>query len=459
MKTGSKQTARGLLSIQHVFLTIDRRWNQLPGAVRFILMSVFWIAVSAVIAFRFIAAHQAFSYQDEYTYLDYIDKAAHGVLLRRNMFIDPYTANELACRGMERFGPVVSGCGGTINYDDLPIDGFSTGTIHSPVYFYIAALLTKPMTAFAGATMFTAARMTGAVFLGLGIAVLWVLMRQLGASRSVALSGSLLLLVSPQTWWSNFYITPDAVNVLAGATILLAALQMVRSRWSPIWFVLASIFFALVKFQGVFAAGAALVFIAAYALFGRPTPKQRRSWMLWGLGGTILALVAQFGWQWMRMRLSLPDPPDSNYVLDEPAAFQLEHALNQVGAFILNLYVGPSGHLEGQREYHGYILLAAVLLAASLVASALFNVVVSRERRIFMLSMLASLLLVGPAFYAYVAWSSDTSFPLLPRYGGALVPVLYVGLGSVFVKPWQRRVLLAFSAVVVLLALHYNVAY
>ncbi|MCI7456793.1 hypothetical protein [Actinomyces urogenitalis] len=422
-------------------------------------MSLLWVVVSAVVAFRFIAAHQAFSYQDEYTYLDYIDKAAHGVLLRRNMLIDPYTANELACRGMERFGPIVSGCGGTVNYDDLPIDGFSTGTIHSPVYFYVAALLTKPMTAFAGATMFTAARMTGAVFLGLGIAVLWVLMKELGASRSVALAGSLLLLVSPQTWWSNFYITPDAVNILAGATILLAALQMVRGRWSPVWFVLASIFFALVKFQGVFAAGAALVFITAYAIFGNSRRGLRRSWLAWGIGGTILALAAQFGWQWLRMRLSLPDPPNSTYVLDEPAPFRLEHALNQVGAFILNLYLGPSGHLEGQREYHGYVLLAAVLLAASLVAAALLNVAISRERRVFMQSMLASLLLVGPAFYAYVALSSDTAFPLLPRYGGALVPALYVGLGPVVDKPWQKRVLLCLAVVVVLLALHYNVAY
>ena len=301
MVTENRQAGRPPSLIHRGLLTIDRTWTQLPGAVRFALMSLLWVVVSAVVAFRFIAAHQAFSYQDEYTYLDYIDKAAHGVLLRRNMLIDPYTANELACRGMERFGPIVSGCGGTVNYDDLPIDGFSTGTIHSPVYFYVAALLTKPMTAFAGATMFTAARMTGAVFLGLGIAVLWVLMKELGASRSVALAGSLLLLVSPQTWWSNFYITPDAVNILAGATILLAALQMVRGRWSPVWFVLASIFFALVKFQGVFAAGAALVFITAYAIFGNSRRGLRRSWLAWGIGGTILALAVQLGWQWLRL--------------------------------------------------------------------------------------------------------------------------------------------------------------
>lgn len=419
------------------------RYERLPGWLKFLLIALFWVALSAIFAFHYINAHQAFSSQDEYTYLDYVDKASRGILLRRYMLIDQYTAQELACRGMDSVPYYLPGCGGTIDPENLPIHGFSTGSIHPPVYFWTTAGIAKVLMALNDMTLITAARMSGAVWLGLGIAVLIALLRELGASRSVAFAGGLLMLISPQVWWSNFYVTPDAVNVLAGSLILLTAVRYASGKSSVWWFILASVLMTFIKAQMVFAAAACGIYFVARWLFSERGVR-RRSFraVLWAGVAVVGAMALQFAWQSLRLRMSLPETENSNYTLDPESPFNLEQAIDQSAAFLIRMYQGPISILFNQNYIHAHVTIAALLILAAFFGGVLFPMGQSREDRIFIGSMIVAVICMGPLLYSYIALSGDTAFPLPPRYGGVLLPALFVGLPVAFTEKVPQRILL-----------------
>ncbi len=405
-----------------------QRFKRLPTVFQVSLVGLFWIGVSSIYGWHFISEHIPFSNQDEYTYVDYVEKASRGILLRRNMLIDQYTANELSCRGMEFVGHVVGECGVDVPIDELPIGGYSSGTIHSPLYFWITAGVSKVVMWITGAGLIPAARFTGAIWLGGGVATTYYLLRELGGTRAASVSAAILLLVSPQAWWSNFYVTPDAFNILAGASIVLAAIKFDRGKSGPWWFIFLSVFMSLIKFQEVFISIACLVyFVLKVIVLERGRSSRSRHLVAYAGAGVFLGVAAQFSWQWFRMRLSLPDVPGWDYPLDAPAPFNLQQALEQIPAFMTNLYAGPVSIMRSQLYIHAHVKLASMLVVAALIAAAIFPARISRADRVFVLSMLISLLSLGPLFYSYIALSSDTAFHLPPRYGGALLPVLFVG--------------------------------
>ena len=120
-------------------------------------------------------------------------------------------------------------CGGPYDRSTFPYrGGITSADIHSPVYYFVTAGLTTVIQAVSPVDdLLIAARMTGALWLGLGLVALIWLCRELGAGRSASGAVALLVLSVPIVRWTNTYVTPDAMNLLWGSLISIAAFGLV----------------------------------------------------------------------------------------------------------------------------------------------------------------------------------------------------------------------------------------
>ena len=222
-----------------------------------------------------------------------------------------------------------------------------------------------------------------------------------------------------------------------------------RGKSGLTWFVVISVLMTMVKFQAVFACVACcLYFLLRWARTGAGARGRSLRVLGWIVAGTGLAAAGQFGWQWLRMCLSLPDPPGSDYVLDAPAAFSASTAFQQSTAFLYNLYAGPLNVMKAQTAISAHVTLAFVLVISALVAAAVLPVPVSGKDRALAQSALVSLLVLGPLFYTYIAVTTDTAFSLPPRYGAALLPFMFVGLPLCVRGRGRERGVLVFALLV-----------
>lgn len=428
--------------------------------VRTLVLALVFTVLSTIVAYRFIAAHAALSFQDEYVYLDAVDKAARGIVTRTNATVDEYAMRIISCRGVELFGYQGSACGAPLDPAQFPYDGYTTAPIHSPLYFFLTAWLAKGILFFfPGEELVQVARVTGALWLGLGLTASWRFIRALKGSRTMALTLCLLILASPQIRWSNFYITPDAFSLLAGALIMLAALKLVRGEWSAWPLVLISLFMTMIKFQMVFATGAALLFVIVWQFLHRADRPRWWKPIAWSGLATLLALAAQFSYQKLRYVYALPYSGDNDPV-DPVGDYSLRFAAEQLDNFILNLYMGTGARHQAYTFYvglpHAMVTLAGLLLVSGVVAVCFFRIETSREVRTLAHTLLFSTIIIGPLFYTYINVTTGSEFDLPPRYAEALFPLYCVGLPMVVKNRWTQWAMLVFSLLVLASALITN---
>ena len=412
--------------------------------------------ISSLMAVRYIHAHTQFSFQDEYVYVDAVDKAMRGVLNRQNAMVDDYTARSLVCRGVEQFPSTWGECDQPIDPDRLPYRGYSTASIHSPLYFFLTALLAKCILFMSpGTDMMDAARLTGALWLGLGLSATWYLLRALNANRVVTLTVSLLLLASPHLRWSNFYVTPDSFSLLAGSLTMLACLKMLRRQWSPWTLVVTSSFIGTYKVSMVFAKPSRFLFTLLHSLNqDNPTRDTWKKKLLWSLCALAFALVFQFGYQKVRALIALPFEGNESY--DTKGDFSLLFATEQTDNFLSYLYLGPAASTQYAGVPHAPTVLASILLTSALVSVSLFKLKATPETTQMSQASLIGLVTLGPLFYMYISWTTGSLFELAPRYGEALFPGLAVGTAGALADRKLQTPTLLFAIAVLLFALYTN---
>lgn len=427
-----------------------RNASEAPLWVRTVLLALIFTALSALVGYRYILEHSAISPQDEYVYIDAVDKAMHGEVTRQYSETDEYARSLVTCVGIEIYGPQGPACGDTsAPSEDYPFKGYSTASVHSPLYFFITAFLTKILLFLApGKQMYLLAKFTGTLWLGLGLTATWRLARYLGGSRLITASVTALMLASPAIRWANFYITPDSFSLLAGSFIFLSALKMVRKEWTSIPLIVASVFFGLIKFQMLFATGAALLFILIYFIRIKEERSSLKRPILLAFLALLLGLVAQFAYQYYRNVTAIHIAKD--YSIDAHVPFSPTFAVEQLDNFLTYLYMGPvslNGGLLGTVGLpYAFTTLSSLLLVSGLVGAALFAVHTEVLHQSFALALLLASIFVAPAFYIYLNLTMGVGFDLAPRYGAALLPALAIGL-PVTVKSKTSSVLVAVFAV------------
>ena len=431
-----------------------------PHWQRFMGLTILFIAVSALWGYQFIRAHLPLSFQDEYVYIDAVDKATRGIITRNNSLIDEYSINVVSCRGVEMYGYQGSGCGAPVDPSKLPYEGYTTASIHSPVYFFITAWLSKLILLIRpGGDLLQTARITGALWLGLGLAVTWVLVRRLGGNRTIAMSISLLLLASPMLRWSNFYVTPDSFSLLSGSLIFLCGLMIAREEWPSWTLIVISMVAGAIKFQMLFATVAMALFITLRQMNRRGSGGRWWRPALGAIAAVISGLVVQFSYQYLRIRFSLPYHGTFGSV-DPAGPFSKSFAVEQLDNFIYYLYAGPAATNRSVVYYYGlphaFVIISAALLVSALVAAALFSEEVSADGRSLARSVLFSLIALGPLFYMYISISTGSIFELSPRYAEALFPAYAIGLPLVVKDRRTKTLILLFAFVAIFFAMYNN---
>ena len=233
-------------------------------------LSGLFALISGVLTYRFMVRHLPLSIVDEFQYIDAVNKAQRWDVVLTGDKTDQYARVLAACRGVGFDNPstvIHQGvCAPYVPDSDTFIYGYTSADIHSPAYFFLTGWMSWPLQRFLHMELITAARLTGAVWLWLGMVALAWMLRRLGARWGVAVALPIAVASMPGFRLTNAYVTPDALNLLAGTLIIASMVLYVRGEWSVWPFIGISIVFSFVKFQNVFCVVAALVFLAWYMI-------------------------------------------------------------------------------------------------------------------------------------------------------------------------------------------------
>lgn len=392
--------------------------------------------VAAAITLRFMRIHPALSVVDEFQYIDAVDKATRWDLVFSGDKTDQYARMLAACRGAGLVPGVTTymgECGGLVPDSSTFIHGYTSADIHSPVYFFVTAWLSQPIQHLLNVELITAARLTSLLWLWVGMIVLAWFLRRLGAGRYVQFALPIALVAMPVFRLTNSYVTPDALNLVAGSLILGSALMYVRGEWGPWRFILSSSVFAVVKFQNLFAVIAALLFIGWYGVSTWKFERSSRSIAIEGLPGSIprvrigqyvamTIIPIAFGFTWLVIRAITAVPVDRP-PLDPPADGELLRSLFAMDDSLQVLFAGtlPMGATAPWSVFPSLLLGLGV---AALFATALFDVHKDRVQQSFAASGIVSLLGIGPAIILLFALVFSVQVGVLNRYVMPLAPLL-----------------------------------
>jgi len=427
-----------------------RRWlDARPAWQQWVLVVLGLLLVTTPLVARYAYGHPALSRADEYVYVDAVDKAMHGEVVRQGAQVDEYAMDLLACRGVELYGPTGDRCGGPYDVSTFPYrGGITSADIHSPVYYFTTAALTKAVQAATPVDdPLVAARMTGAIWLALGLAALIALARELGASRTAGTAVALLVLAAPSVRWTNAYITPDALNLLAGSLIAVAAVRYVRGRWSPWVLIGLSAIAAAVKAQNSIAAALAALFLVLFAV----TVAEGRSWRRTGrfatvgFGAVVAALVVQVAYNALRAAWSIAPPPP----MDTSEPLDLGTTFLQAKSFLHAVVLGPDAGFAPALEHvrPGTLpTLTAWLLGAGLIAAAVFATSLDEVQSRFAQATALAFVTAGPAFYVLIFLMTGRTFGMPDRYGQVMLPAMAAATALLVRRRWVQWAMIGLAA-------------
>ncbi len=418
------------------------------GGVRRVglLLLVFYALTATALTAPFMKLHRALSVYDEFQYIDAVDKARRWDVVLSGDKTDQYSRVLAACRGaglVPEYTIYQGPCGGMVADADTFIQGYTSADIHSPLYFFTTAWLSWPIQRLTGVELLTAARLTGILWLALGmLALAWGLHR-LGARAAIAIALPVAVASMPVFRVTNSYVTPDALNLLAGSMILTSAFLYARGESRPWVFIVVSSLFSIVKLQNVFAVVAALLFLFWNALRSRRSdraagarPRVRDLALM-----TVISFAAALSWLVIRRFTGvIVDRP----ALDGPPTFTLKTLATTVDDALKVIFQGNGGWGISTPESIFVSLLTWGLLAA-LIATALFDVDADAVERVFARAGLLSLLAIGPMSIAVFGVVFHAHVDVLSRYVMVLAPLLCLPAAKRFNGRGAAALLVAFT--------------
>jgi hypothetical protein len=324
---------------------------------------------------------------DEWVFLDYVDKMTNFSIPQTGELVDQESLEVSSCRGVFVWGPTGSPCGGPYVPSEYPMEGITSADIHPPTYFGATAALAGLVRSVGlSDDLLTSSRMIGAVWLALGLALVVVLARELGAPMLAAVGAAGVLASLPIIRYNNSYITPDALNVAIGALALLGALRVSRQQW-PWWSMVAiGALAGAVKTQNALAIGAAACFLLWRAIADRrlastatsnsnstspDADADSRTALAWTYGraavGSVVAFVGvQLAWLVSRSVFSVGPLPEQGVTV----ALSANLLLRETSAFVLRLGLGAT---EDGLPIPTHAYISTALLLAGCIGAVLYR--------------------------------------------------------------------------------------
>lgn len=417
-----------------------------------------WIAplgaglVAVLLSLLFVSTG-TWSLFDEYTHFDYVAKVGESLELPPVNDTLGQTAMQAAvCGPAPGFGGLAEACGAQIlDPTRAPYRGASTATGYLPTYYVVTGAGARLLVALpSDLSWLHAARLMGALYLGLAAALVVLIARRLGASSAVAFSFAVLVAAMPMVLLQFSTVNNDSLAVVLSLAAVWAFLAL--SSWPPARRSLVAFGIALVAMTVKETAIVAVLAVAVLSLrdvlslsAGRPR------WL--GMARVVLSAAAAVLVPWAGRTFvhpeivgSLPDNGLQNAAILES---QGTPPINLVAANALRgvatVFEIPEGTLAG-----AWFSFAALLLAMVAFGVPLALLLRTARRRQWWADsrLLAAVILVGvPLFISgFLLMLRVAGLPLFfqPRYLLGFA-VLGVAVAASFVRPAWGRVLVPVS--------------
>ncbi|MCY7401907.1 MAG: glycosyltransferase family 39 protein [Nocardioides sp.] len=396
------------------------------------------VALLSVLALGSVSLHV-----DRYTTLSPVDEMQHIDYLYRAPSPPAYgdkvgqdAMREQSCRGLDLPGFAKGTCSRSFTFDADAYQerGYSTGSMNAPVYYTLTKALAVPLGAVLGSdSLVTPGRLIGGLWLALGLVIAYLVAVRRGIGRAAAGSMLALLAASPAVIFPAATINPDSMGLLAGALVLLA-LTGWEQRGGKAWaatFLLVAVFVTAIKLTFILAVGAAALYLLARAVRRPGLGKKLRSGdTLLAVTSVALSLGTALGWllvQSQRLQMdpdALPDLATRFLVPEFPWAGLMETSLQ-----LLSPLASPWAVVGDPIQLAFVTGVPSLVLLGGVLGAGLFRAASASHSDLASATVVVAIVgCLGLTTVSYL--TSQSYFPLPPRYASALVPLMALGGAS-----------------------------
>jgi len=400
-----------------------------------------------------------FSPIDEGAHWDYVTRVAHGSVPRLGQELQQSTLRELTCRQTDLNGLLVPKC--TTKHlvaSKFPGAAQQYEAQHPPTYYAITVPLRWVAMHVFGFSDVGGTRLTGILWLVLGLLLLWCAGRVLDLAPEVIGLGALLLAIAPVVIYHTAVISNDVPSIFVGSLVaLVAALAYKRpGRWMTPALAATGFFAAAIKTTDLFPVAAIAAVFAVQAWTRRPAGAPTnlvatvkgvvRRWMPDGgallLGGLLSAVI----WIVVNRQLALINPSD-NIAFGVLKGYHVgpETILREVPLLlgpVTDSFVTPHTLDQALQQFF------TPLLRFLLIGGALSGLFVSARKwqHWLGLSVVATLLAGGFAFGAGLKLNYHIDPGISGRYAMSMGPLLALVVVAAASGKWVIRGLWIFAA-------------
>ena len=346
------------------------------ASVRWLWPLVVCVVIPALLVISTIDRHPKFSPIDEGAHFDYVERIySHGVptfgdrLLRSSL-------REMACRETRLEGLVVPPCDAKImRYNLFPGGAYQYEAQQPPLDYAVTAPIARLIKAATGVGALGSARLVGAIWLSLGLLVLWRSSRLLNVPRIPMLATILAIAAAPNVIYYSAIVSNDSAGILCGAlATYLAALAHTKRRqllWPAIALGLAA---SLIKTSCALPVGVVGLILTAVSLNKRSTSLNDQRWVLrrTGIGMMSGSVIGTLLWVAYYRSVATIEPktlPTFDVLRTGPVNFG--NILGQARSFLNPLTDSYNPFSAWNGEVYGLLGMFAMLaLVAGLAAGA-----------------------------------------------------------------------------------------
>jgi len=450
------------------------------------LASVLLAALVCVIVPTFLIAlhvhyNPRFSPIDEVTHYDYVNRMAELSVPRLGQTLLPETLHELSCIRTEYPYKGLPACPGKSSPKAYPGDSFQAEAQQPPTYYLLSVPLRWLGVHVMRMSGLTATRMAGALWVSLGLLLLWMAGRVMGLAVKNLVPVVLLLACSPVVIYQASIVSNDAPSIFAGSLIvLLGALAWTRpGRWTAMTCFVAAFLVTSLKSVDALAplvvsGMLAVLWWTTLGVTGESGIPRFRVWFAsWARSGGALtfgAIVSAVTWAVINSRLNLIDPR----VLPSFAALRTTHLTVSLTLHEALSMLDPLSSADSYSPFqaNGNALQITSALSANLqtvtgmslrylgIAGGLSGLFVTSRRWNHWLGLLSFAgLYLGGIVVTAVLWLTFDMNPNIPgRYGLVAAPLLVLATIASARGRWVVNGLLAFSICLFGLTIFYSLS-
>lgn len=387
-------------------------------------------------------AYPTFSPIDERQHVDYLYRISRGDLLRMGEQIGQEALRDEACRGLDwdLFTPPPCHPIRPYNPDVYPDLGYNSAHIHPPTYYFLTNLVADSFrTTGISRDFVSSARLSGGLWLGLGLLVFWYVASKLHIHPLGRVIAMVLMATTPTVLHASATVNPDSTALLAGGLLLLATLVWERKRGRTILLVpLGAVLAVALKVTNILVVGAtALYLIIRWWLAWRSTrnePGVTRGY----LGAAAVLIVAGLASTllWMMMHNALIrvpfDPQTEQFRVESLSADAIVGQMLALVTPVRDPWLPP---FLNNAAVKGIFQLVNLGLVAAVFGAVMFG---SPRRSTTVLAISGALVILGSGALLTVLnymLNSGTYVAIPPRYGMSVIPILFLGLASALRRP------------------------